>query len=225
MTEQAAATAPQQAPPPQLHMLFPTHVVNGTWPEGREHLPELRETILGRRSAVPISPATLLGWRSDNDMVDWGGPAGRALCDHVARRADASVHDQLQRGGAMRFNWSIEMWAEVTERLGSIQVHSHPGAFLTALYFVDDGYGGSNDPALGGELVFVDPRYPIVRMRNPDLRRRRPDGGVDQHEVRLRPATGQLLLFPSWLAHGLMPFHGPAPRIAIGVNLAARYVQ
>jgi uncharacterized protein (TIGR02466 family) len=206
-------------------MLFPTHVLSTTWPEAREHVPPLRETILGRRAAVPISPATVLGWRSDNDMIDWGGPAARALCDHVVRRADAAVHDNLQQGAAVRFNWSAEMWTNVTERFGSIQVHSHPGAYLTALYFVDDGYGGSADPALGGEIVFVDPRYPIVRMRTPDLRSRRADGTADQHEVRLRPATGQLLIFPSWLSHGLLPFHGPAPRIAIGINLAARYVQ
>jgi uncharacterized protein (TIGR02466 family) len=215
MTGQAAA---------RREMLFPTHVLSGRWAEAREHLPALRETILGRRSAVPISPATLLGWRSGVDMTDWGGPPARALADHVVRQADAVVFDLLQQGGAIRFNWSIEMWTEVTERLGSIQVHSHPGAYLTALYFVDDGYGGSADPALGGELIFVDPRYPIVRMRNPDLRPRRADGSADQHEVRLRPATGQLLIFPSWLAHGLLPFHGPAQRIAVGVNLAARYL-
>ncbi len=225
MTEQAAATAPRQAQQTKLHLLFPTHVLTAGWPDAREHLPALRETILGRRSAVPISPATLLGWRSDNDMIDWGGPAARELCDHVVRCADAAVHDKLQQGKAIRFNWSAEMWVQVTERLGSIQVHSHPGAYLTALYFVDDGYGGSKDPAMGGEIVFVDPRYPIVRMRNPDLRTRRADGTADQHEVRLRPVTGQLLLFPSWLSHGLLPFHGAASRIAVGVNLATRYVQ
>ncbi len=225
MTQEAAPTAPGQAPQARLIQLFPTHVLSGTWPESQTHLPALRETILGRRAAVPISPATRLGWRSDNDMIDWGGPAVQALCDHVVRRADAAVHDLVQQGTAVRFHWSIEMWTDVTERLGSIQVHSHPGAYLTALYIVDDGFGGSDNPALGGELVFIDPRYPIVRMRTPDLRSRRPDGGVDQHEVRLRPATGQLLIFPSWLAHGLLPFHGPAPRIAIGINLAARYVQ
>ncbi|RZL90455.1 MAG: hypothetical protein EOP73_29315, partial [Variovorax sp.] len=219
MSQEAATTAPQQ---PQRLMLFPTLVVSTSWPEAREHVQTLRDTILGRRAAVPVSPATLLGWRSDNDLVDWGGEGGRALCDHVVRRADGAVYDKLQQGAAVRFDWSIEMWAQVTERLGSIQVHSHPGAYLTALYIVDDGYAGSADPALGGELVFVDPRYPIVRMRNPDLRSRRADDSADQHEVRLRPTTGQLLIFPSWLAHGLMPFYGTARRIMIGINLAAR---
>lgn len=225
MTEDAPVTAPRPAPQGKRVMLFPTHVLSANWPEARTHLPALRETILGRRAAVPISPATMLGWRSGNDMIDWGGEAARALCDHVVRRADAAVHDKLQQGGAIRFNWSAEMWTDVTARLGSIQVHSHPGAYLTALYVVDDGYGGSGDPALGGEVVFVDPRYPIVRMRNPDLRSLRADGTADQHEVRLRPATGQLLIFPSWLAHGLMPFHGPGQRIAVGINLAARWLQ
>ena len=220
MTKETTATVPPQT---QRLMLFPTHVVSTSWPDAREHIPALRESILARRSAVPIAPATLLGWRSDNDMIDWGGESARELCDHVVRRADGTVHDKLQQGTKIRFNWSAEMWTEVTERLGSIQVGSHPGAYLTALYVVDDGYGGSADPALGGELVFVDPRYPIVRMRTPDLRSRRADGSADQHEVRLRPTTGQLLIFPSWLAHGLMPFHGTGPRIMICVNLAARW--
>ncbi len=220
MTGDSGATAP---PLPRRVMMFPTHVLSGDWPEARPHLQTLRDMILGRRAAVPVSPATLLGWRSDNDMIDWGGPGTHALCDHVTRRADSAVHDNLQQGAAVRFNWSVEMWAQVTDRLGYIQVHSHPGAYLTALYIVDDGYAGSADPALGGELVFIDPRYPIVRMRNPDLRSRRADGSADQHEVRLRPSTGQLIIFQSWLAHGLMPFHGTAPRIMIGINLAAKW--
>jgi len=169
MTGERPSLAPGQAPQVRCEQLFPTQVLICSWPQSAEHAPELRDAIMARRSAEPESPLTSLGWHSDTDMVNWGGDSARTLCDLVSRRADEATYDPLQQGSAIRFNWSIEMWAEVTDKLGSTQVHSHPGAWLTALYFVDDGYDGSADAGLGGELVFLDPRYPMVRMRTPDL--------------------------------------------------------
>ncbi len=37
------------------------------------------------------------------------------------------------------------------------EFHSHPGSFWSGVYYVDDG-GIAADPALGGELEFMDPR-------------------------------------------------------------------
>lgn len=213
----------RQTPDARLVLFFPTHVIAESWPLFEEHGPALRETILARRaSEAGASLSNMPGWRSDNDMMIWGGGGARALCDHVSRRADAATHDKQQQGSERRFRWAADMSADVAQPHAPMQIHSRPGAYLSAIYCLDDGYGGSDDPTLGGELVFLDPRFPMVRMRTPDLRVRRPDGSVDQHEVRMRPVTGQMVIFPSWLAHGVRPFRGETPRISIGINLSVR---
>ena len=36
----------------------------------------------------------------------------------------------------------------------------------------------------------------------------------------IRPASGMLVLFPSWLQHALRPYRGAAERISIAFNLS-----
>lgn len=35
----------------------------------------------------------------------------------------------------------------------------------------------------------------------------------------IRPKTGSMLMFPSWLSHGVRPYKGAATRISIAINL------
>jgi len=205
--------------------LFATPVIAESWPEAARFNQALRAAIVERRASDPgVSLSNILGWQSGNDMTRWGGDAARALSDYVTRRADGITFDKGQTDPARRFAWSAEMWANVSERGASNQTHSHPGAYWSAVYYVDDGYGGSDDPALGGQLVFLDPRFPMVRMRTPDLRYRRPDGSGDHHEVWMRPAEGRIVIFPSWLSHSVRPFEGPGTRISIAINLVTGLV-
>lgn len=85
--------------------------------------------------------------------------------------------------------------------------------------YLDDGYDGSDDPALGGELQLLDPRMPMIRMTAPDLRLAGEDGQPQHNEISIRPRTGMIVLFPSWLQHAVRPFHGEGTRISIAINL------
>ena len=60
------------------------------------------------------------------------------------------------------------MWANVNRSGHGNEFHSHPGAFWSAVYYVDDG-GIDADPSLGGELEFMDPRGPLPAMNAPHL--------------------------------------------------------
>jgi uncharacterized protein (TIGR02466 family) len=161
------------------------------------------------------------GWRSDDDMLEWGGEAARKLCDHVLQCCETHSVDIKQTDGR-RFVWQPEMWANVSDRGVSNQANCHPGSQWSAVYFVSDGYGGSDDPELGGEFAFLDPRFPMVRMRSPDLRFCSPGGAVDHHESLVRPKTGQLLMFPAWLVHSVRPYLGDELRISITINVSTR---
>jgi hypothetical protein len=193
------------------------------WPEAPTLNAELRCTVLERsRSDGGVSKSNVLGWQSDLNLHLWGGDPVLRLCQFALQRAQAYTHDTV--GGVPRYKWMAQLWANLSPRGGSNQLHSHPGCYWAAVYYVDDGYGGSEDPALAGELVFLDPRYPMIQMVNPELRYRPPGATPDHPEIWLRPRTGMMVFFPAWLSHLVRPYSGSGTRISIALNLSLRRI-
>ena len=206
---------------PRAAGLFETPVVIDRMPQHDLLNAELKRVIAGRQaqdSGVEIS--NVGGWQSDTAMLRWGGDPALRLLDRIVATADAFTVD-IKADGAPRFRWSPEMWANVSPPGASNSLHLHPGSFWSAVYYIDDGYAGSSDRALGGELVFFDPRMPAIRMNAPDLRFRRPGGTPDHHESMMRPASGMIVMFPAWLSHSVRPYRGTGSRISVAVNLTA----
>jgi uncharacterized protein (TIGR02466 family) len=198
--------------------LFASPVLAEAWTGARVHNAALRSAIANRQTGGGgVAKSNIHGWQSDIDMLRWGGEAARQLVDHVLARCGQVTADLRGEG---QFRWYPEMWANVSQAGASNQTHAHPGSYWSAVYYVDDGYAGSTDKALGGELTFLDPRFPMVRMRAPDLRRRGTDGQPENHEVWLRPRSGLLVMFPSWLQHAVRPYRGNGRRISIAINVS-----
>lgn len=215
------ASGPPRQDALQAASLFETPVIIDTLPDHAELNRQLRETILARReedSGIQVS--NVGGWHSDTRMLDWGGAAAMSLLERIIAAADNFTVD-VRGEGASRYRWFPEMWANVSPPGAANQYHTHPGSFWSAVYYVDDGYAGSTDHALGGELILLDPRMPGIAMNTPDLRFRRPGQRQQQVESRLRPSSGRIVMFPSWLSHAVSPYKGDALRISIAVNLSA----
>lgn len=185
-------------------------------------LAELRRLIEAERArdAKGVQISNLGGWHSNPDMLEWAGEAARALAYKAMTMADELTIDSKSLH-ASRFGWVPEMWANVSARGNANQYHYHPGAFWSAVAYIDDGYDGDDDPALGGELQLLDPRMPMIRMTAPDLRLVAGEGGPMASEVSIRPSSGQIVIFPSWLQHAVRPFSGTGTRISIAINLIA----
>ena len=202
---------------PQVRKLFPTPVFVEMWPDAPKWNEGLRQAMLNERaSGGSVSKSNLLGWQSDIDMLHWGGEPAARLRDHAVELCKSLTCDEA---GPRALQWHAEMWGNISVKGASNQTHAHPGAFWSIVYYVDDGYGGSPDRALGGELTFIDPRFPMVRMRTPPLRMRWPDGDPDHQEVWVRPVTGLIVIFPSWLQHAVRPYSGDRERMSIATNL------
>ena len=206
----------------ELSDLFETPLVVEDYAEAASANVALRAAILGRQSADPagVGISNRLGWHSDTRMLDWGGDTARGLAERAVLLATIYTQDTGSEAGD-RYAWVPEMWANVSTRGASNQFHCHAGAFWAAVYYVDDGYAGSPDRSLGGELEFEDPRMPMMLMDGPDLRMRFGARPVADPEVLLRPGAGKLLLFPGWLRHGVRPYFGTTTRISIAINLTA----
>jgi uncharacterized protein (TIGR02466 family) len=202
--------------------LFETPIYSMSIPDHESLDVALRKVILDQRADVQsVLVSNVGGWQSSQDMVGWGGSAAGILADHLTAMCNSMV-SRMHAPGDPGIEWSCEMWANVNEHGNSNQSHWHPGAFLSAVYYVDNGYAGSLDPALGGELVFIDPRMPYLRMRTPDLRHTGPDESYDEQETWMRPRQGLLVAFPSFLSHSVRPYHGRGTRISIAINMSSR---
>ncbi|MGI8942801.1 MAG: 2OG-Fe(II) oxygenase family protein [Qipengyuania sp.] len=205
---------------PTRHLFSTPFVVDRL--QSEDGLRLLREAILAEqeRDTEGVQVSNINGWHSNTAMLDWGGEAARALAYKAMTLADEQTVD-VRSPQESRFDWIPEMWANVSEKGSANQYHCHPGSYWSAVAYVDDGYAGSDDPDLGGELQLLDPRMPMIRMTAPDLRIRDARGRVQQNEIALRPKTGTIVLFPSWLQHAVRPFYGEGTRISIAINLIA----
>ena len=210
----------------KVDYLFETPLVFAEVQDAAELNRGLIAAIEQRRVADPqgVAISNVLGWHSDTDMLEWAGEPAHRLMDAVIGIANRYTQD-IAGKGRRRFMWIPEMWANVSGNGAANQLHSHPGSFWSAVYYVDDGYGGSADRRLGGELEIEDPRTPMINMEAPDLRFREAKGAEPvTHEALIRPATGRLLMFPGWLRHAVKPYSGDRVRVSIAMNLTAMRV-
>lgn len=207
--------------------MFETPLLTDVLPDFATVNAELAPLIRDQKARDPAGMArsNRQGWHSDVNIFQWGGPAIRILGEHVHALANVNSLD-LRQPVTPRFRWNSHGWANILERGSSNQFHIHPGAFWSVVYYVDDGYGGSADSSLGGEIEIEDPRINLALMEEPDLRfRPRPDWPVPQHEIFIRPATGMVLMFPGWLRHGVRTYLGDGERISIAINLMVSRVE
>jgi uncharacterized protein (TIGR02466 family) len=203
--------------------LFPTPVFSSLL-DGREELNnDLLHSILAHReSDGGVSKSNVHGWQSRNDLTRWAGRAGEILAAEIVAMASGITVDAQQEANRV-VRWQTEMWANVSASGASNQNHWHPGSYLSAVYYVDDGYAGSAAPELGGELVFIDPRMPYLRMGDPELSRRGADGMAPAVEAWMRPKSGLMVMFPSFLGHSVRPYFGTGLRVSVAVNLVASF--
>lgn len=199
--------------------LFPTPFVIDTL-QSEAGIAALRTIIEEQRASDSegVQISNIGGWHSNTQMLDWGGEAARALAHKAMTMADEQTVD-VKSPDNNRFSWVPEMWANVSGKGAANQYHFHPGSFWSAVAYIDDGYDGSSDPKDGGELQLQDPRMPMIRMTAPDLRLKDASGAAQPSDVLVRPRTGLIVMFPSWLQHAVRPFHGPGTRISIAINL------
>jgi len=198
--------------------LFPTPVAIADLPDAMALNDELRRTILEReRTVAGTQHSNLGGWQSPWDFVDWGGAAGSRVIE--AAKALATKLTADRQGRAVRVAWKVNAWANVNRSGHANEFHTHPGAYWSASYYVDDG-GINADPSLGGGFEIQDPRGVAPAMYAPLLAFSTPGGLSAGASELVRPRPGMLMVFPSWLSHGVRPYTGTATRISVAMNFS-----
>ncbi len=211
---------------PEIVPLFATPLVTFDVPEAPALNAALRQAIEKREKAQPSTQhSNQGGWQSTWDMDRWGGaPAIKLLAigRNIANRVTTDRKGAMVNGphpGFFAVTWHGNMWANINRSGHGNEFHSHPGAYWSGVYYVDDG-GIAADPSLGGELEFMDPRGPLPAMNAPHLGIAMPGGLAAGATEKVVPRAGRLVMFPSWVMHQVRPYRGSAERISIAFNLS-----
>ncbi len=159
------------------------------------------------------------GWQSDDKILDWGGaPVKRVLDGMNELLAQITLRQQKSDVERVNVPWRVHGWANINRKGNTNVVHCHPGAYWSAVYYVQ--IEEEKGEQLGGELELLDPRGVLPIMYCPELKMGI-KGYVSAGTSELHsPKPGQLVIFPSWLPHAVAPYRGEGTRISLAFNFS-----
>jgi uncharacterized protein (TIGR02466 family) len=152
--------------------------------------------------------SNILGWHSANDLHQ------RECFAEFTQIINANVLEV-----ATCLHWDLQKialeirscWAIVNGKMASNSVHNHPNSILSGVYYLQA-------PADAGVISFGDPRS-AAQMLVPPLKE---FSLWTLPKISYQPQAGTMLLFPSWLLHGVEMNRSDDVRISLSFNIAMR---
>lgn len=221
MTDQAVPSSPA-CDEPRVTNLFPTPLIRVRHPDAVALNRRLLSVILQQEKTDPgVTHSNDGGWQSLDDFTDWAGADGKRLVDFARAFANriSAVSDPRRGLLECELDWSCNAWANINRSGHANAPHTHPGAYWSGVYYVDDGAGGDMAEQ-GGELEFMDPRGAMPNMLAPDLKMKVAGCLSAGLSHLVTPQSGTLVMFPSWLMHAVRRYSGARPRVSIAMNFA-----
>jgi hypothetical protein len=126
-----------------------------------------------------------------------------AVADYVARMPDDESHPLLSRRRA-QFEYAAS-WSSRLRDCGFHTNHVHPKGWISSAYYVAVPDAADDTVAKEGWIKFGEPNFPCG-LRDP-IRRT------------VQPRPGLLVLFPSYMWHGTIPFHSQQARTTIAFDV------
>ncbi len=188
---------------------------------------ELRELFLAReaegdkyRNPEPYTYRNEALFESNFRLFDWRHDAVRKLRDFCWSNlyrviGELNGYDvEFMR----RLHIATEAWFHITRRGGLFGPHNHPMHSWSGVYCVC--HAGDDPKSDSGKLTFINPfstNTMFIDMASAQFKR---PFSAAHHMMRLEP--GQLVLFPSWMLHEVMPYYGDDVRITVAFNARFR---
>ncbi len=213
--QQPPAAAPPEAPPAIKVSVMPLY---STWiylckngpAQVNDQLEELAHRLMADdRNATRRTNCG--GWHYAFDLFELKEPLVAEFVRQMEQHVQAYLNHFRPECRKKNDRYRLRGWINVNRAGDFNMLHSHPGCFLSATYYVK-----VPSDMKGGEIYFRDPRGPAVAMyETPGIELPWVGSGVG---IPFSPATGHLLLFPSWLEHRVERFEGTGERISIAFN-------
>ena len=147
------------------------------------------------------------GWHSTDDMHV--KPEYKGLVDLLFSAQYDIYKDQNLDSEPFLGN----MWANINPPGGYNRPHMHPNSLWSGVYYVKTAKDC-------GHLKLEDPRSTSLMSRPNHIEGEQPSRLW--REVHFEPVTGRLIMFPSWVNHGVDPNMSNEIRISISFNFLQR---
>lgn len=140
------------------------------------------------------------GWQSETNL--WEQEVFKPLLEKTTTIAQSIIESISQNRPQMVIR---AMWGNINPKGGMNFTHVHPSGWMSGVYYIQLPQGTD-------EITFEDPRP--ARMM--DFQR---SCLVSDEYFSHRPKVGELLLFPSWLPHFVLPNTSDEERISVSFNI------
>lgn len=140
------------------------------------------------------------GWQSETNL--WEQEVFKPLLEKTTTIAQSIIESISQNRPQMVIR---AMWGNINPKGGMNFTHVHPSGWMSGVYYIQLPQGTD-------EITFEDPRP--ARMM--DFQR---SCLVSDEYFSHRPKVGELLLFPSWLPHFVLPNTSDEERISLSFNI------
>ena len=172
---------------------------------------ELKEIILKKEKDTPTTnKSNQGGWQSEGDFFRWGGSSIEKVYNLFLDLISASTK-KLDFIQTIPMDFHIYGWANVNRKGHSNIAHIHPMSTWSGTYYVDAG--DDLDESKCGLFEAYNPNLSHLTSFFP---------GLLAGEYLIKPKTGMMNLFPSYVRHGVRTYYGDNPRICIAVNASMR---
>jgi uncharacterized protein (TIGR02466 family) len=129
-----------------------------------------------------------------------------AVADYIARMKENGEHPLFQRR-RKDFGYSAS-WSARLHDCGYHTNHVHPKGWISSAYYVAVPDGAADSHAKQGWIKFGEPHF---------------DAGPKASVRRaIQPVPGTLVLFPSYMWHGTVPFRSAESRTTIAFDVVPR---
>jgi uncharacterized protein (TIGR02466 family) len=146
------------------------------------------------------------------DDLPGRAPAYAALVKRIDAHVAVFAHHadfDLKIGSGSRRKLKLDsLWVNVMRKGAVHASHIHPHAAVSGTYYV-------TAPPGSGLIRFEDPRLPLMMAAPTRRKTARP---ANRSFVDVQPRPGLLLLWESWLRHGVEENAAAAPRISVSFN-------
>jgi tetratricopeptide (TPR) repeat protein len=129
-----------------------------------------------------------------------------AVADYISQMKDATEHPLFGRKAEM-FNYSAS-WSARLFDCGFHTNHVHSKGWISSAYYVALPDVMDNGSTKEGWIKFGEPNFEC--------------GLADPVRREVRPRVGSLVLFPSYMWHGTVPFHSTQSRTTIAFDVIPR---
>jgi uncharacterized protein (TIGR02466 family) len=172
---------------------------------------QLRAVILEHERTTPsVAKSNQGGWQSPPDLLQWDEPAVTALGRLIIGAVNVATA-LIRVPATFKIEFQLYAWAAVNRKGHYNTTHVHPGSTWSGTYYVDAGDETADAP--GALLEFSHPITASPMNFFP---------GILPSARLVRPETGMIILFPSYLQHSVRMYGGERPRICVPFNAHLR---